>query len=69
MGAALAAQNKNIVRQRILIVAAIGAGLAFLAIANGHLVLAAVSSQPPCVDHLKSKGEAPGDYRAATPSC
>lgn len=39
-----------------------------LAIANAHLVYVAVGSQPDCVPHAKSAGEA-GGFRAARPSC
>lgn len=65
----MATSDRSVAKQRALIIAAVCAGVAFLALANGRLVQAAFSSQPPCVDHLKSKGEAPGEYRAATPSC
>ena len=37
--------------------------------ANAHLVYVAVSTQPECVAHLKDKGEAPGQYRAAKSAC
>ena len=37
--------------------------------ANAHLVYVAISSQPDCVAHIKDKGEAPGQYRAAKSAC
>jgi hypothetical protein len=39
-----------------------------LILANAHLVYIAVGSQPDCVPHTKSAGEA-GGFRAARPSC
>lgn len=39
-----------------------------LILANAHLVYVAVGSQPDCVAHTKSVGEA-GGFRAARPSC
>ncbi|WP_336813211.1 hypothetical protein [Bosea sp. MMO-172] len=39
-----------------------------LILANAHLVYVAVGSQPDCVPHAKSAGEA-GGFRAARPSC
>lgn len=39
-----------------------------LVLANAHLVYVAVGSQPGCVPHAKSAGEA-GGFRAARPSC
>ncbi|WP_293810560.1 hypothetical protein [uncultured Bosea sp.] len=39
-----------------------------LILANAHLVYVAVGSQPACVPHAKSAGEA-GGFRAARPSC
>ena len=39
-----------------------------LILANGHLVYVAIGSQPDCVPHAKSAGEA-GGFRAARPSC
>lgn len=46
----------------------VAAGLALLAGANGHLVHVALTSQPDCVQHLKTEGQN-GAYRAARPSC
>lgn len=46
---------------------AVAALLVFVA-ANAHLVYVAVSSQPDCVEHLKTVGES-GQYRAAKPAC
>lgn len=39
-----------------------------LVLANAHLVYVAIGSQPDCVPHTKSAGEA-GVFRAARPSC
>lgn len=39
-----------------------------LVLANAHLVYVAIGSQPDCVPHAKSAGEA-GGFRAARPSC
>jgi hypothetical protein len=39
-----------------------------LILANAHLVYVAVGSQPACVPHAKTAGEA-GMLRAARPSC
>lgn len=39
-----------------------------LILANAHLVYVAIGSQPDCVPHAKSPGEA-GGFRAARPSC
>lgn len=45
------------------------AAAAIFAGANAHLVYVAVSSEPDCVAHLKDKGGAPGEYRAAKSAC
>lgn len=37
--------------------------------ANAHLAYVAFSTDPGCVAHIKEKGEAPGEYRAAKSSC
>lgn len=42
---------------------------AILVFANAHFVYVALSSQPDCVPHLKSSGEASGSFRAAKSSC
>ncbi len=42
--------------------------VALLVLANAHLVYVAVGSQPACVPHAKSAGEA-GKMRAARPVC
>ena len=39
-----------------------------LILANAHLVYVAVGSQPDCVPHAKSAGDA-GGFCAARPSC
>lgn len=46
-----------------------GAGLlALIAVANAHLVAAALSSDPGCVPHLKAPGDG-GRLRAAKSAC
>jgi hypothetical protein len=37
--------------------------------ANVHLFTVAFNSQPDCVDHLKTKGNMDGSFRAAKSSC
>jgi hypothetical protein len=37
--------------------------------ANAHLLYVAISSQPDCISHLKTKAEVSGQYRAAQPAC
>lgn len=56
-------------RQRVIVLGLVGAGIALFALANLHLVYVAVRSQPACVDHLKSKSETAGTYRAAKSAC
>ena len=46
----------------------VGAGALIFIGANAHLVHVALSSQPDCVEHLKTEGH-DGAYRAARPSC
>lgn len=45
-----------------------GAGALLVIGANAHLVHVALSSQPDCVEHLKTQGQ-DGAYRAARPAC
>lgn len=56
-------------RQRMIVLGLVGALIALFALANLHLVYVAVHSQPACVDHLKSKSETAGTYRAAKSAC
>lgn len=56
-------------RQRVIVLGLVGAGIALFALANLHLVYVAVRSQPACIDHLKSKSERAGTYRAAKSAC
>ncbi|WP_018237291.1 hypothetical protein [Ensifer sp. BR816] len=37
--------------------------------ANAHLFYVAIRSDPGCVAHLKDRGSAPGEFRAAKSSC
>ena len=37
--------------------------------ANAHLLYVAISSQPQCLRHTKDRGDQPGEFRAASPSC
>ena len=58
-------------KTRLLLWAAVGAGLLLLVIANSHLVYVAVTSQPECVAHLR-QGEGDsrdGKFSAARSSC
>ncbi|GAU85615.1 hypothetical protein [Bosea sp. BIWAKO-01] len=54
--------------RRALWLALLVAGVALVAVANAHLVFVAIGSQPDCVPHAKSAGEA-GMFRAARPAC
>ena len=56
-------------RACIVISAVVALGLVLFAAANAHLIYVAVVSQPACVDHLETLGNAPGVYRAAKSSC
>ncbi|WFU51564.1 hypothetical protein QA637_22250 (plasmid) [Sinorhizobium terangae] len=55
--------NRSTLSFWILMAAAIFLG------ANAHLLYVAIRSDPGCVAHLKDKGSAPGEYRAAKSSC
>jgi len=54
---------------RVLSILLIVTGILVIAFANAHLVYVAISSQPACVDHLKSMNETTGVYRAAKSAC
>ena len=54
--------------RRAVWLALLVAGFALVAFANAHLVYVAFGSQPDCVPHAKSAGEA-GTFRAARPAC
>lgn len=56
-------------RPRLLVGLAVAAGLALVAGANAHLVHVATNSQPACVPHLKTMGEAEDTFRAAKSAC
>ena len=56
-------------KARILASLIVVAGVLLLVLANTHLVYVAVTSQPDCVPHVKSVGEGPGSFRAATSAC
>ena len=53
---------------RMLGLAIAGAAVALFLAANAHLVYVALATQPDCVPHAKSAGEA-GMLRAARPVC
>ena len=58
-------------KTKLLLWAAIGAGLLLLLLANSHLVYMAIVSQPDCVAHMR-QGEgdsAHGKFSAARSSC
>lgn len=54
--------------RRAVWLALLVAGIALVAFANAHLVYVAIGSQPDCVPHAKTAGEA-GTFRAARPAC
>jgi hypothetical protein len=58
-------------RTRLVVWAAIGAGLLLLLIANSHLVYMAITSQPDCVAHVRPGEGASmeGKFSAARSSC
>ena len=47
----------------------IPAAVLLFAGANAHLIYAAFSSQPECVDHLKTPEHGTGGFRAANSDC
>lgn len=53
---------------RLVSLLIVGAGVLVFIGANAHLVHVAFSSQPDCVEHLKTQGR-DGAYRAAGPAC
>ena len=59
------------IRTKVVVWAAVGAGLLLLLIANSHLVYMAVTSQPECVAHVRQgEGSAKdGKLSAARSSC
>lgn len=67
-GAASEARRPGRINWRIAAFLIVAAGLALFAGANAHLVHVALTSQPDCVQHLKTEGR-DGVYRAARPSC
>lgn len=44
-------------------------GILVIMFANAHLVYVAISSQPACVDHLKTMNGSSSAYRAAKSAC
>ncbi|ANH03099.1 hypothetical protein [Shinella sp. HZN7] len=67
-GAASETRPPGRINWRIAAFLIVAAGLALFAGANAHLVHVALTSQPDCVQHLKTEGR-DGAYRAARPSC
>lgn len=55
-------------RKRLLIWAAVAAGVTLFVGANVHLLYVAMTSQPECVAHAKEAAGS-GGYAAAKPSC
>lgn len=60
-------------RRKAVLWLAIGLGLLLIVAANGHLVYVAMSTQPDCVDHLRT-GDVSTDsdrtqFRAAKSAC
>lgn len=68
MSKALGAARFLGMRWRIMVLIAVGAGVALLIAANAHLVYVAFESRPDCVPHAKSAGE-DGVFRAARSAC
>jgi hypothetical protein len=61
----------NAPRRKVTIWLLVGLGLLLVALANGHLVYVAMSSQPDCVAHVR-QGESSGakdSFSAARSSC
>ena len=58
-------------RHKVAILLLLIAGLAALLIANLHLVLVAISSEPGCVAHLQMRAipAGAGDFTAAQSAC
>jgi hypothetical protein len=58
-------------KTKLLLWAAVGAGLLLVLIANSHLVYVAIMSQPECVAHLRQGEGDPGEgkFSAARSSC
>jgi len=56
-------------KSRFMISLIVAAVALLLVLANAHLVYVATTSQPDCIAHLKTSGEATGSFRAATPAC
>lgn len=60
--------EKSNLNWRLVSLLIVGAGALVFIGANAHLVHVALTSQPDCVEHLKTEGQ-DGVYRAARPSC
>ena len=56
-------------KARLMISLIVAAVALLLVLANAHLVYVATTSQPDCIAHLKTSGEASGSFRAAKPAC
>lgn len=57
-------------RGKVAVGLLVGGAIVLLAVANGHLVYVAVTSQPDCVAHLKPGETAPaGSFTAARSAC
>jgi len=56
-------------RAKLGILIGVALAVLLLVLANAHLVYVAATSQPDCVSHLKTSGEASGQFRAARSSC
>jgi len=56
-------------RARTAIGLSVLAALLLLAGANAHLVYVAVTSQPDCVDHVRTGDAERGSFRAAKSAC
>ena len=67
-GAASETHRPGRINGRLAAFIVVAAGIAVFAGANAHLVYVALTSQPDCVQHLKTEGQ-DGAYSAARPSC
>ncbi len=68
MSASVGGETRRRGGRRAFWLALVGVLAGGLILANAHLVYVAIGSQPDCVPHAKSAGEA-GGFRAARPSC
>jgi len=56
-------------RTPMWVFALIAVSFAVLLASNAHFVYVAIESDPGCVEHQRSAGTEPGEYRAARSHC